>query len=904
MGKNNNFKLNVLSYIADDILNICTAARLKMLNRKKKSYQKIVIPSVCAAMLALVMLSVFVVALLRSNIPVYRGMSLSSDNPGVAVQASKTPLDIALLKNDTNPVFEFANKTANYSVTQIDQNNDKHSNKYNKDTEAVQTKEPVMHTSPGAQMFYTKPNEDFYITVHIDNPKNYEIVSFTLNGKKYSSYMFENGSDMENLILKCNVGDASGFVEYTIDAIKYIDGTTIKDVILKGEQTVIIGVDVEAPIDIKYDNIQEDYNSVSFDMSFEDPLGLLDKENGRFIAYLYCNEVMKSQTTIDASDTSVKFDGIADGNTYLCKIFAIYDAKDGQGETEHLVKTIELSTKARFTITFRNISCQSAEFRITPKGGFDDITLSSAAVYKDQKKVADIDLSKNTVTGLDHNTDYVLKIEYSLSSQKITKEAVFKTMEATVPAISISDLVSTPSSVSVKLNIDDPSGICKVQDVKLMQGEKEVATAKLAERYTFTDLELLKSYQLHVTYSYDLNDGKGVQQKTFVSCSLPTQSAGLDIELIDRVHCMGIGSCTDEIVYVNSHDMMIDFKNSKAVFLVIGPDVVEVNWDGITRGNNFKYVFVHRELLVEGSFIYDYNEYASPFPGNVIMLTNAARSSKTETLKGNWVFDYNPTNIYKASNGVVYGILNGKKTALMYLGKDSKVVIEDSTEVIGPGLFYYSKIIEEVVFPSSVERIESSAFKYCNNLKIVNLPNSLEYIGAEAFNSCEAIEMLDLPNSVKYIGEGAFRAMINLKSITLPAGITEISNYMFLGCENLESINIPQSVAKIGKSAFGSCSKLSNLILPDNLKYIEQNAFNTCSSLGEMTLPKGLVSIGSYAFRSCRITVHIPDSVVTVGRLAFANCTVYVPFASMNECPSGWDADWSSDVQKIIYNTK
>ena len=34
--------------------------------------------------------------------------------------------------------------------------------------------------------------------------------------------MFEEGSDMETIVLKYNVGDTAGIVEYTIDAIKYI----------------------------------------------------------------------------------------------------------------------------------------------------------------------------------------------------------------------------------------------------------------------------------------------------------------------------------------------------------------------------------------------------------------------------------------------------------------------------------------------------------------------------------------------------------------------------------------------------------------------------------------------------------------------------------------------------------
>lgn len=42
------------------------------------------------------------------------------------------------------------------------------------------------------------------------------------------------GLDSEELILKVNTGDVSGIKDYTIDQIKYINSTEIKDVILAG----------------------------------------------------------------------------------------------------------------------------------------------------------------------------------------------------------------------------------------------------------------------------------------------------------------------------------------------------------------------------------------------------------------------------------------------------------------------------------------------------------------------------------------------------------------------------------------------------------------------------------------------------------------------------------------------
>ena len=91
--------------------------------------------------------------------------------------------------------------------------------------------------------YFTVRNEDVYIHVHLSNPEQFEILSFTLNGTKYTSYMFEKGSTLETLILKVNVGDLMGMQTYTIDAIKYVDKQAIKDCRMNGKTTVEILVE-------------------------------------------------------------------------------------------------------------------------------------------------------------------------------------------------------------------------------------------------------------------------------------------------------------------------------------------------------------------------------------------------------------------------------------------------------------------------------------------------------------------------------------------------------------------------------------------------------------------------------------------------------------------------------------
>ena len=50
--------------------------------------------------------------------------------------------------------------------------------------------------------YFVEQVTDFFITIKLSNPDNFEILSFTLNGKFYQSYQFEYGSDSEKLNIK------------------------------------------------------------------------------------------------------------------------------------------------------------------------------------------------------------------------------------------------------------------------------------------------------------------------------------------------------------------------------------------------------------------------------------------------------------------------------------------------------------------------------------------------------------------------------------------------------------------------------------------------------------------------------------------------------------------------------
>ena len=179
-------------------------------------------------------------------------------------------------------------------------------------------------TGENAFLYYAGSDTDIYITVHFDNPKSFEILSFTLNDSLYQPFMFEDGSDSENLILKVNVGDVSGVVEYTIDKIKYVDGTDIKDVRIDGSQTVKVGVHIENQVTAQ---ITEDIglNDITLNITVTDNDEILQYSSGKLFAVLYDGIELVKQTEITIGTNGVKFDGLEMNTLYQYAVVGYYD---------------------------------------------------------------------------------------------------------------------------------------------------------------------------------------------------------------------------------------------------------------------------------------------------------------------------------------------------------------------------------------------------------------------------------------------------------------------------------------------------------------------------------------------------------------------------------------------------
>jgi len=310
MKKDNEKRLDILSNIDDELIDRHTERRYRLYGRKRSIFYNNTFRGFTAAAVACVLLIFIILPLaFTKQVPVYEGMTVSSTAPDTSKPTAKGDTVYTLASAETSSARKKGEHRTEKELF---------------DSLKVEGAEE--------DLYYAKQGEDVYVTVHISNPDKFEILSFTLNGEKYSSYMFEDGSDLENLILKCNVGDAEGILEYTIDQIKYIDGTTVKDVRMEGDKTVRIGIYNENQPTAKITDSDEGYTTISFNALVNDPEGLIEKYGEGVWAVLYDGDeiVDKKQLSV-GEENAVSFEGLLPNKTYLYSIVAVYDAFDGEG---------------------------------------------------------------------------------------------------------------------------------------------------------------------------------------------------------------------------------------------------------------------------------------------------------------------------------------------------------------------------------------------------------------------------------------------------------------------------------------------------------------------------------------------------------------------------------------------
>ena len=772
-------KLKILKNISDDLIDACAAIRynyyLRKGGAKTKRFGKAGWISTLAATLCLVIGAsvVFLIWNNNKNIPVYTGMTLSSENEQGEVALSGNKLGISLLAagDETDDKDVKDSIKAKYE--------EKYANEVSKGNDT--------------ELFYAKPNEDFYITVHVSNPNNYEILSFTLNGVKYSSYMFETGSDMENLILKCNVGDAEGLVEYTIDAIKYVDGEKIKDVRMQGERTVEIGVYTENQPTATVENILVDFNSVTCTVTAHDPFGLRGLLGGNFYAAIYDgDDLLYRQEIFKEMPSTIKFDGLISNTEYRVCVIGFYDALDGEGKAVHILAAESAATPLVFAFSDMKIGDTSVSF--TPSWAKDYVgkkVITSMELYDGDKLISKLSSSATKVTGLLSGHTYKLIARFESEGHEDKTEQMFTTATNTVPKLTISPTDWSFEHIEFSINIADKNSVGKLTSLELLDNSGKLVKKLNTDTRRVDGLDKLKLYTVKATYTYDLRDGTG--SHTVVSeGKIATQTSGLKIS---NGEIVGIGDCKESKLYI----------------------AMNIAANAFYGGNIIDYVYLAENVTsINGAFEYYELDY--------ILICCEFSERDIGVDPDRLIFDVKECRT--DSQGVTYAVQhNGNIVAADYDGSTPDIVLPNGVTEIGPKAFS-----------------ENAA------LKSITIPEGVTSIGYFAFGNAKALETVIMPNTVKKIGDSAFWYCTALKTINLNDGITEIGESAFDSCCSLTEIHIPKGITKIETATFEYCHTLTEPVIPDSVEEIDEKAFESCYSLKKVYIPASVVKMGGYAF--------------------------------------------------------
>ena len=258
---------------------------------------------------------------------------------------------------------------------------------------------------------------------------------------------------------------------------------------------------------------------------------------------------------------------------------------------------------------------------------------------------------------------------------------------------------------------------------------------------------------------------------------------------------------------------------------------------------------------------------------------------------------------YQSIGGVIY--TRDGKTLVSYPAGSRRqaYTTHETTETIGAGAFYGSKIISRITLNDGVRVIGTSAFERCENVYNYTLPATLESIEELAFSGNSSIEVISIPDNVIQIARYSFKGTAKLRIISftensklsrisfgafsgagireflVPKSVTTMAQGAFTDCENLYRITFAKGskVESLSAYSFTGCDSLQTVVFEEGsaIKHIQAHAFDGVRTLKTVNFKDAkLEEIDNFAFKDCKALtdVEIPDGVTYIGRYAFYNC--------------------------------
>lgn len=381
----------------------------------------------------------------------------------------------------------------------------------------------------GEVKYFLEPGEWFYLNIYLSNPYNFEIQSFYLNGLKYTNYMFEDGSDLEKIVLRLQAPDIEGYTTYHIGSMKYLDNHVFKDVEMNSDTTVQVGIPYktlptcDSKLEIYTDGVRAH-------LDVEDPNSL--SKDYPIYFYLSDGEKILHREELSVGENDVQVSSLDVNNTYQYGVITAYDEADGQYDhAEWLVKET-FKTGAPIEFSYVQSDKEEITFAIRPTSE-RSLENVRATLYKGMDVVGEIpDLQSNVEYHFSHllsEAKYRLRVDYEYVVdgvryyENIEEEVETDGFEA--PEASFEVVEKGYDSLTFGFHVLDPDNVFRLREVTLRDEEGIVfRCTERKEQYVIDGLLSDHTYFIKASYEYGLNDGTGLKQKETSSISATTKA--------------------------------------------------------------------------------------------------------------------------------------------------------------------------------------------------------------------------------------------------------------------------------------------------------------------------------------------------------------------------------------------
>jgi len=377
-----------------------------------------------------------------------------------------------------------------------------------------------------------------YITLNFYNPSQFEILSFVLNGTKYQSYQFAEYSTSDKISVAIVMPEVSGITEYTVEQIKYIDGSEIKDVRMDGSNKIKVGILYDSMPTV-ITNYQISHNSLLIQNTIADVNDVVAATSGTFRLYILDESGIVHKEDLKKGDNAKIVEGLKVNKLYSYIVCATLNAYDGKG-----MKVVTLDEGVFTTkdlISVENVVVDSKTLSYEIKFDKDGITVNSNKLILNDSVVKEVSGKTVKFEGLYSNTTYKVEIEYTMNGNKYTTVKEYQTEKLIEPVV---DITVEPGKTNITYEIisSDESGILKIDSVKLVKNGSVVKTLNTLSG-NFDNIHSNSEYSVVCNYSYNMNEGnsdvKNEIQKSINTLEVIKPNVGLNITTLTEEKVIG-----------------------------------------------------------------------------------------------------------------------------------------------------------------------------------------------------------------------------------------------------------------------------------------------------------------------------------------------------------------------------